>query len=426
MLSIIMSGLNAAQKDLSVTSNNLANAGTTGFKRSDASFLDLYSNDPSSNPKTQIGGGTALGEITRSTAQGPMKTTGNALDLAISGRGFFTLARADNSLIYTRAGNFTARVDGSIVDAADNQLQGFQVDEKGVALKSQPLTNFVVPAEKPNATVRVPLDENAGVGTLVWLTGPSSVNGVRLEQSLSPKGVVAADLLAGYVTFEVPSFPPEVINNLGAEEYLTKLSVPIGSNSAGRTLSIKSGTETVKSITLKGDEVSPLSVILPSKYLSSTTSFASLSATFDNGEAVVPPGGFDFNTSYAYGPLTANYQKVFTQDLSIDTKGLIHVNFSDGTSSPIGSIAIANFPYEPGLRAIGDTNFAQSVDSGQPVMTEAGAPAAGEIRSGMLEESNVDMTAELMQMLKAQQVYNGNARMMQTSVDLVTRITDKL
>ena len=147
MLSIVTSSLNAAQKDLSVTANNLANAGTTGFKRSEANFLDLYSNDPTADPRTLIGGGTQLGEIDRSTAQGPMKTTGNVTDLAISGRGFFTLARDDGSLIYTRAGNFTVDVNGLIVDSANNQLQGFTLGENGVALKSQPLTNLVVPAE---------------------------------------------------------------------------------------------------------------------------------------------------------------------------------------------------------------------------------------------------------------------------------------
>jgi flagellar hook-basal body protein len=238
--------------------------------------------------------------------------------------------------------------------------------------------------------------------------------------------VQSADLLAGYVTIEVPKFPPEVINNLSAAEYLTKLSVPIGDNNVGRTVLIKSGNETVKSIALKGGEVSPLSVILPGKYRSSDASFASLSATFSDGEVIVPPGSFDFDTSYDYGPLTANYQKVFTQGLSIDTKGLINVNFSDGSKTAIGSLAIATFAYEPGLRPVGDTNFAQSVESGDPIMTEAGAPAAGDIRSGMLEESNVDMTAELMQMLRAQQVYNGNARMMQTSVEMISRIVDKI
>ena len=131
MLSIITSGLNAAQKDLSVTANNLANAGTTGFKRSEATFLDVYSSDPSSNPRTQVGAGTALGEISRSNSQGQLKTTDNVTDLAISGRGFFTLAREDGSVIYTRAGNFTINSSGNIVDSEENKLQCFAVSATG-------------------------------------------------------------------------------------------------------------------------------------------------------------------------------------------------------------------------------------------------------------------------------------------------------
>jgi len=122
---------------------------------------------------------------------------------------------------------------------------------------------------------------------------------------------------------------------------------------------------------------------------------------------------------------SSQYLGIFVQSLSIDTKGLINANYSDGGKTTIGAIALASFPYEAGLRPIGNTNFVESVDSGPAVITEAGAPAAGDIRSGALEQSNVDMTAELMQMLKAQQVYNGNARMMQTSVEMVSRIIDK-
>lgn len=349
MLSIITSGLNAAQKDLSVTANNLANAGTTGFKRSEASFLDLYSNDPSSNPRTQIGSGTTLGDISRSTSQGPLKTTGNVTDLAITGRGFFTLARDDGSLMYTRAGNFTADVNGVIVDSQSNPLQCFALDASGNPAIDQALSSVTIPTEKSPGQAKINLPDTAPVGAAVTLKIAGALVGAAYK-------VTSADRIAGFVTFTSAEISSAVKNQIGAS--------------------------------IDDDPNLPDTV-----------------------------GPYD---------VSGEYQPFFTQGLSIDTKGTISANFSDGTSSPIGAIAIANFAYEPGLRAIGDTNFVQSVDSGQPTMTGAGAPAAGEIRSGMLEESNVDMTAELMQMLKAQQVYNGNARMMQTSVDLVSRITDKI
>lgn len=341
MLSIVTSGLNAAQKDLSVTSNNLANAGTTGFKRSEASFMDVYSSDPSSNPKTQVGGGTTLAEITRSTSQGPLKTTDNVTDLAITGRGYFRLARDDKSLVYTRAGNFTVRSDGVIVDSQDNQLQVFKVDKNGKPTTDQGTTYAVVPAEKSPGQARITLNENTAAGTQVTLKVSGAASG-------EPYKVTESDRIAGFVTMTSADL------NLSVAQQIT--------------------------------------------------------ASFDNASPDVK----------------GEYQQVFVQGLSIDTKGLINVNYSDGSKSPIGSVAVANFPYEAGLVPAGDTNFVESVDSGAASLSEAGAPAAGEIRSGVLEESNVDMTAELMQMLKAQQVYNGNARMMQTAVEMVSRITDKL
>ena len=341
MLSIVTSGLTAAQKDLSITANNLANAGTVGFKRSEATFLDLYSNDPTADPRTLIGGGVALGEIDRSTSQGPLRTTDNVTDLAISGRGFFTLTRSDDSVIYTRAGNFTVRADGVIVDSQDNLLQVFSLDGNGKAQVLQDTTTAIVPAEKSPGLAKFMLADGVPSGTGVTF----KINGAAVG---SPYVVTAADRLAGFVT-------------------------------------------------------------LTSDQLNSSVS-DQITASFDNSSPDVK----------------GEFQKVFVQGLSIDTKGLINANFSDGSKTAIGALAIATFAYEPGLRPVGDTNFVQSVESGDPIMTEAGAPAAGDIRSGMLEESNVDMTSELMQMLKAQQVYNGNARMMQTSVEMISRIVDQI
>ena len=413
MLSIITSGLNAAQKDLSVTANNLANAGTTGFKRSEATFLDVYSSDPSSNPRTQVGSGTALGEISRSNSQGQLKTTDNVTDLAISGRGFFTLAREDGSVIYTRAGNFTINSSGNIVDSEENKLQCFAVSATGE--HASDLSSPTIVAEKSPGAAIVTLGANAGPQTMATLKIGGAVVDTRL--------VTEAELSVGYATFSSPLLTSAVAQKVTGSFDVTNLSIPVGSNNAGRTLLIRSEDTIIKRVLLKVTDTSPLSVDLPSM---GSADVAKLSADFmDNGQSVVAAG----QVSARYGDprdSSSQYQGIFVQSLAIDIKGLINANYSDGSKTTIGAIALASFPYEAGLRPIGNTNFVESVDSGTPVITEAGAPAAGDIRSGALEQSNVDMTAELMQMLKAQQVYNGNARMMQTSVEMVSRITDKI
>jgi flagellar hook-basal body protein len=123
---------------------------------------------------------------------------------------------------------------------------------------------------------------------------------------------------------------------------------------------------------------------------------------------------------------TPEYRKSYLQGVSINSKGLIKATYGDGSSFDIGFIALATFRNDSALKPTGNTNFIATGDSGDATLVQAGAPAAGDILSGTLEQANVDITQELMTMLRAQQVYNGNARMMQTAVEVASRITDKL
>ena len=267
MLSVIMSGLKVAQKDLGVTANNLANSGTIGFKRSDANFVDVFASDPGADPKTQVGAGAIADVVQRSMTQGAMTTTDRVTDLAIAGRGFFVLsppaeegATDATGNMYTRAGNFN-------IDATGNQLQVFEVDDAGVINKE----------------------------SLVGATIPS-----------------------------------------------------------------------------------------------------------------------------------VNDAEALLQSISISSKGVVEARYSDDTVKNVGVVALASFPNDGALKAIGGSKFIASGESGLPVLTPPGAPSAGDILSATLEEANVDITQELMGMLRAQQIYNGNARMLQTAMEVTSRITDKL
>ena len=115
---------------------------------------------------------------------------------------------------------------------------------------------------------------------------------------------------------------------------------------------------------------------------------------------------------------------VLMQGLSISSKGEVLTTYSNGSTYTSGFVAIASFANDGGLKDVGGNRFVQTGDSGTPSITAAGAPKAGNIMSGELEQANVDITTELMAMIKAQQVYNGNARVLQTTVDTVTKITD--
>ncbi|MBS1213210.1 MAG: flagellar hook-basal body protein, partial [Proteobacteria bacterium] len=129
--STAVSGLNAAANMLSVTGNNIANVNTTGFKNSRSEFADVYSTSIGSGGKTTPGSGVVTANVALLFGQGNLQATGNNLDLAISGEGFFVLgentsAYANHS--YTRAGNFHTDQDGYVVSNNGQPLLAYRAN----------------------------------------------------------------------------------------------------------------------------------------------------------------------------------------------------------------------------------------------------------------------------------------------------------
>ncbi len=321
-LSVTMSGMKVAQKDLDVIGNNIANAGTDGFKRSVTSFADVFPNDPSASPKTAVGQGAVVSLISRDTSQGSMSSTGKVTDMAISGSGYFTLSAGGNQ-VYTRAGSFSVDKNGFLSDSSGNLVQ-----MAGTGTAS---------GEREGITF------NATDGT--W------------------KAVPPAPVATGLTDIKFPVFMRPVIDNTGAKPVADYTQEP--------------------------------------------------TAVFQ-GDA--PPAN----------PSDAAFDGLL-QSVSIDSNGLISASYSGfQVPYPIGYLAIANFPNPAALQPIGNTDFAASGDSGNVSLSAGGTPGTGTVMSGALESSNVDITNELVKMLKAQQLYNGNARALQTQVEVASRVTDKL
>ncbi len=317
-LSVTMSGMKVAQKDLDVIGNNIANAGTDGFKRSVTSFADVFPNDPSASPKTAVGQGAVVSLISRDTSQGSMSSTGKVTDIAISGSGYFTL-KAGGNQVYTRAGSFTVDKSGNLTDSSGNRVQ------------------------------------MAGIGSLTEEREGISFDDTDGTWKTSPPAPVAT----GLTDIKFPVFMRPVIES-GVPNYKKE---PTG--------------------VFQGDP---------------------------------PP------TSIS----DAEYDGLL-QSVSIDSNGLISASYSGfQVPYPIGYLAIANFPNPAALQPIGNTDFAASGDSGNVTLSAGGTPGTGTVMSGALESSNVDITTELVKMLKAQQLYNGNARALQTQVEVASRVTDKL
>jgi flagellar hook protein FlgE len=195
---VSLSGLENAQTDLSVLGNNIANANTTGFKKSDVQFANLVAASAYSNPRDIIGIGSTVASIDQNFTQGPIQQTGSALDLAVSGDGFFTLkSPITGNNLYTRDGNFsldstTAATTGNsyIVDANGNRLQVFPTSAAGVISSTTP-TDVAVPAADAAGSVfsGVTVAANGNVSAS-YADGTSAVIGsVALAAFSSPDGL---------------------------------------------------------------------------------------------------------------------------------------------------------------------------------------------------------------------------------------------
>lgn len=442
MLSITLSGLHVSQKSLNVTSNNLANAGTTGFKRSEASFVDVFANDPTTGSKVAVGSGAAVGVVERSTAQGQLMTTDSVTDLAISGRGYFTVLATDpvtnlKDTYYTRSGNFSVNADGKICDSQGNLLQCFQPDEDGNI--TNVLGDALIEAQKKEGSVAVKLGPSASAGdpTAVPPIEPTMVQLYKYGVAIGdPHPVTAADIQSGFFTFASDEFSTENAPFITAsyDENRVDVEFPLATDTQpaanfGDTIELWSAAS------------SPTGSRMLQRHILSLKE-ANVTKGFTFNEPLGNVGPFDVKlikggSSYslteasltqlgATAAAATEFRGIFVQSISISNKGIIQEDYSDGTKRIVGAIALATFSNESGLKPIGNTDFVACEASGSPTLTRAGAPYAGDIRSGTLEQSNVDITAELMGMLKAQQIYNGNARMLQTEVEIASRITDKL
>jgi flagellar hook-basal body protein len=263
----------------------------------------------------------------------------------------------------------------------------------------------------------VRLGPNAVVGTLVSLS--------LYGQQIATKEVAQSDIDGGFVTFASDQLTPDVTGSLSGSYPITRVNVPLGSNSAvGQTIQLMKGGTLLSRKILNAADVG-LGYVNIDQPLMTQADIAQLSANqIQNGISTALTGPFTGTTMQLAA--ASEFRGIFVQSISVSSKGMIQENYSDGSKRFVGAIALATFPNEAGLKPIGNTDFVACEASGDASLTQAGAPYAGDIRSGTLEQANVDITQELMGMLKAQQIYNGNARMMQTAIEVTQRITDKI
>ena len=394
---IALSGLNAAQQDLDVTANNIANVDTTGFKSSTTEFADLFSSSQQGVSSTAVGNGTSVSEVSQQFTQGNIDSTGNNLDLAISGNGFFTMSN-NGALSYTRDGQFQEDADGYVTDSEGNRLQVYPPLANG-GFNTGGLTdlNLTTNESAPQATTNVSLTANLPANATVptGAFNPANANSYNDTTSLT-----TYDSLGAAHTSSLYFVKGATANDWTVQLYVDGTAV---------------GTPQALDYSSSGALTTPAGGAITFPAYTPATGAAPMNLTFNFADTTQDGSTFG---------VTANTQNGYTTGtltgINIDSTGVVQARFTNGNSVNLGQIALANFANPQGLQQIGNQSWAQTFASGAPVSGTAGQAGLGTVQSGALEESNVDITAQLVNMITAQRDFQANAQMVTTD-DQITQ-----
>jgi flagellar hook protein FlgE len=379
---IALSGINAINTQLDTISNNIANADTTGFKSSRANFSALYAGLAPT--------GTAVYSESQSISLGgDAATTGSSMDGAISGAGFFMTKDTTGDTVYTRAGVFTQSAAGIIVDSFGRAVQGYQAIPGSTTLGA--LGNLTVPPGEISATPTT---------TLAYTANMSADWTVPVDGTFS-----TADPLS-YNSSNVSV----VYDSLGVQHSLTQYFVKTGTNAVTVNYALD-GTA--------------LAATTPLTFTSSgVLSTPAVPVAIDCG---TPTGALDLSVLVNYAGSTqfsgnatvsANAANGYTSgslnSVALSNTGAFMASYSNGQTQSIGTVALATFPDVNGLVPIDDTSWTTSIASGTPLIGTPGTGASGTLTAGSIEESNVNLTSELVNLMTAQNNYQANSKVLQT------------
>lgn len=422
-----LSGLNAANTALNVTGNNIANVATTGFKKSRAEFGDVYANSLFlGSSKNGVGSGVATAAVSQQFTQGTISSTGASLDMAINGNGFFVVSDNGNK-VYTRAGAFGTDKSGNIVDASGNKLMGYGTDSNGKVIDGV-LTTLKVDtsALAPKATEMVSETMNLNSSDTVPTVTPFD----------------AADTDSYNYTFSTDIFDSQG-NSHTMTQYFVKddtnawsmYSTVDGVNPADPTsttpfkaaLTFNSDgslkTTTSSDMTVDSNGKMTLTNWVPAAKNASGVMASNGADAATGGVTLDMAKTSSYNTTSA---VTAKSQDGYAtgslSSLSIDSEGNIFGSYSNGESKTIGQVALANFSNVQGLTPNGSTGWRESSASGVPVVGAPNSGTMGTLTAGSLEDSNVDLTSELVNLIKAQSNYQANAKTISTESTIMQTI----
>jgi flagellar hook protein FlgE len=383
-----LSGVNAAQTYIDTVGNNVANVNTTGFKTSTPDFADLFATAP--EPATP-GEGVMTNSLAQSFTQGTISQTGNPLDVAISGNGFFELQATSGNIVYSRDGAFQLNSSGTLVNASGANVLGYSATASGGGpVQAIKINSGSLPASA-TSTLSMNLSLPTGVTPINTTATPFSISKANTYNESTSTAVydslgTSNTLTTYYTQVSGSGSPPQWQVNWG----LTNAGGTLIASGAGPTLAFDSsgkltggsGTITVNNLP---DGAAPLNVTL--NYTGSSLSN-------------LP---FAVNSVQNNGSSAGQYTGI-----TINANGQIVGQYSNGSTHVLGTIALANFANPQGLVQISGNGWQATPSSGPAISGLPGTGTLGQLQGGALEGSNVDLTGQLVNLIVAQQAYQAN------------------
>lgn len=409
-----VSGIKASSTSLEIIGSNIANAGTTGYKSSRGEFSDVFASSLTGTAANAVGKGVAIAGISQAFSQGNVSFTSNVLDMAINGGGFFVLADGGTQ-VFSRAGNFQTDRSGYVVNPEGLRLQVFSTTPDGTpsgGIQDLQIDSSLI---QPDSTNRVDLSANLDSRS----TPPAVAWPGGFDAFAAPPTAPTSDMFNA-------STAVTIYDSLGNPHTQSIYFVKTANPNEWDVHTLIDGVSTSGPDTITFDS----SGQIPTASLPFQASIAAWDPLDSTGALI----GADteaitvdlsnltqFGNDYA---VTNIEQDGFTTGqlggIEVDDSGIVFGRFSNGQSRALGQIALATFSNVSGLQPQGGSLWSESFSSGQAVLTAPGTSGTGVVESGALEDSNVDISQELVNMIVAQRNFQANAKMIQTE-DTITQ-----
>ncbi|MDP1652684.1 MAG: flagellar hook protein FlgE [Rhodocyclaceae bacterium] len=397
-----LSGLNASSKALDSVSNNIANSGTIGFKSASTAFADVFA--ASLGGGSQVGIGTTVAGINQQFTQGNITVTNNALDLAINGQGFYRLDN-NGAISWTRNGQFNVDKDGYIVSSGGYRLTGYIANASNVIVPSSPAEIFINTSDlQPQPT------GNSGAGVEM---------GLNLD---SREAVIAAPFNVNDPTSYNSSTSATVFDSLGNPHLMSLFFKKTAANTWNLYTNLDGGAAsaaTPVTFSATGALTAPPLGTIAQSHAVTTGATSPLAFNLNLTGSTQYGNIFGVNSIAQDG-----YTSGRLSGLSVASDGTVQGRYSNGQTRDLAQVVLGNFTNPNGLTSLGNNRWAETADSGQPLIGMPGSGSLGVIQSAAVEESNVDLTAELVNMITYQRAYQANAQSIKTQDQILQTLVN--